>query len=133
MVGKDDLNISVGKCRSAIAVNFVSAEGRSCGAQDISEGASAKASNNGRGRIVAWRAVEAVIDAGSALRLQDQVFFSDATDEREARGMRILRLVRAIRRERVLGCQGHWSYNPARHLALLQALRAEKSRSHVRS
>lgn len=78
------------------------------------------------GRIVAWRAVESVIDAGAALRLQDQAFFKDRADGQDASRMRILRLVRAIRRERTLGYRGHWSYNPARHLALLQALRAEK-------
>lgn len=81
-----------------------------------------------QGRIVAWRAVETVIDAGAAWLLQDKVF-ATSQDEEDKRHVRILRLKRAIRRERALGYQGHWSYNPSRHLALLQALRTEKLRN----
>ena len=81
---------------------------------------------SGNRRIVAWRAVETVIDAGAAWLMRDQLFASETKDAQDARRARILRLTRAMRRERALGCQGHWSYNPSRHLMLLQALRAEK-------
>ena len=39
-----------------------------------------------------------------------------------------LRLARALRRERSLGAAGHWSYDLNRHIALLQAWRAETQR-----
>ena len=39
-----------------------------------------------------------------------------------------LRLLAALRRERTRGRAGHWSYDLNRHIGLLQAYRAERSR-----
>jgi hypothetical protein len=48
-----------------------------------------------------------------------------ADDSPQSRRALRLRLARALRRERSLGQAGHWSYDLNRHIALLQAFRAE--------
>ena len=47
----------------------------------------------------------------------------------EARHRLCARLTQALRRERVLGRAGHWTYDLNRHLGLWQALRAETMNS----
>lgn len=88
---------------------------------------------NRRGRIRAWRAVEAVRTAGADgyerarhLPRLIPVGPDDVADESPAARMRILlRLARALRSERVRARSGHWTYDVNRHLGLMQAYEAE--------
>lgn len=51
-----------------------------------------------------------------------------ATDDAHAARMLVARLARALRSERQRGRAGHWSYDLNRHIALAQALGAERHR-----
>lgn len=51
-----------------------------------------------------------------------------ATNDAHAARMLVARLARALRSERQRGRAGHWSYDLNRHIALAQALDAERQR-----
>ena len=86
-------------------------------------------------RLRAWRALDAVIEAGTAnyqrSRLARLIALTPdelaAADELSSQSI-VLRLARALRGERARGRAGHWTYDLNRHIALAQAYRAEKLR-----
>lgn len=90
-------------------------------------------------RILAWRAVDSVVEAGARWKQQEELFrkpqpekAADPEGNMDAATISARRLARAIRAERRLGRSGHWSYDPARHLALMQALRLLERQSGKR-
>ena len=84
----------------------------------------------------AWHAVDVMLETGAACYRREvmlprllPIVAKELADSSEENTKKLcLRLVAALRRERGLGRAGHWTYDLNRHIGLLQAYRAERTR-----
>jgi hypothetical protein len=88
-----------------------------------------------RNRIRCARGLAATIERGIAAYRREThlprllpIACSELTNKSDNSTQKLcLRLATALRQERVRGRAGHWSYDVNRHLALLEAYRAERA------